>query len=338
MLSPWRLRLLTHLESLGTVRAVADALDMSPSSVSQQLSVLERESRAVLLEHRGRRVALTPAGLRLAEHAREILQRIEAAEADLAERRTDPVGVVRVAAFSSGLHAVVLPVAAQLRTAHPRLLLSTVELEPHDGLQALRRGEVDIALVYDFGDGGLPVDDRIRRVRIHQDPVVLVLPRDHALPGGEPVALAALAGERWVMDQPGTYLCDVLTRACRNAGFEPEVVGRYSGYLLLLEHVRAGLAVAALPVLAVDERFDVAVRALEPALTRTTVAALPAGPAPVVAVQVVLEALRTRGAELQRGARPADQGGSPSTMPSRRGSAPPAQPSGVRASMLSPLD
>jgi DNA-binding transcriptional LysR family regulator len=300
MLSPWRLRLLTHLESLGTVRAVADALGMSPSSVSQQLSVLERESRAVLLEHQGRRVALTPAGVRLAEHAREILQRIEAAEADLAERRTDPVGVVRVAAFSSGLHAVVLPVAAQLRAAHPRLLVSTVELEPHDGLQALRRGEVDLALVYDFGDGGLPVDDRVRRVRIHRDPVVLVLPRDHHLlvEGDGPLDIAALSGERWAMDQPGCYLCDVVTRACRHAGFEPEVVGRYSSYLLLLEHVQAGLAVAALPALAVDDRFDVAVRALEPALTRTTVAALPAGSAPVAAVQLVLEQLRARGAAL----------------------------------------
>jgi len=298
VLSPWRLRLLAHLESLGTVRAVADALDMSPSSVSQQLAVLQRESRTVLLEHHGRRVTLTPAGVRLAAHAREILQRIEVAEADLAQRRTEPVGLVRVAAFSSGLHALVLPVAADLRREHPQLQVAVVETEPHHALQALGRGDVDLALVYDLDDGGLPVDDRVHRVPVCRDPVVAVLPPGHPLQDVETVEIAALAGERWAMDQPGCYLCEVVTRACRQAGFEPEIVGRYSSYALVLEHVQAGLAVAALPALAVDPGVDVVVRPLAPSLTRTTVVAVPAGPAPVAAVQVLLRRLRTRGAAL----------------------------------------
>jgi DNA-binding transcriptional LysR family regulator len=298
VLSPWRLRLLAHLESLGTVRAVADALGMSPSSVSQQLAVLQRESRTVLLEHHGRRVTLTPAGVSLAAHAREILQRIEVAEADLAQRRTDPVGVVRVAAFSSGLHALVLPVAADLRREHPKLQVAVVESEPHAALRALQRGDVDLALVYDLDDGGLPVDDRVQRVPICRDPVVAVLPAGHPLQDAQTVELAALAGERWAMDQPGCYLCEVVTRACRQAGFEPEIVGRYSSYALVLEHVRAGLAVAALPALAVEPGLDVVVRPLAPALTRTTVVAAPVGPAPVAAVQVLMGRIRARGAAL----------------------------------------
>ncbi|MCT2591045.1 LysR family transcriptional regulator [Streptomyces sp. N2-109] len=300
MLNPWRLRLLTQLESLGTIRAVAEALDMSPSSVSQQLSVLQRESRAVLLEHHGRRVSLTPAGVRLAAHAREILRHIEVAEADLTERRTEPVGEVRVAAFSSALHALVLPVAAQLRQVHPRLQISTTELEPHHSLQALQRGDVDLAVIYDLADGWLPVDDQIRRVTLSSDPVVLVLPQGH--PGAEAPScdLAAMAGERWAMDQPGCYLCELITRLCRKAGFEPVIAGRYASYALLLEHVQAGLAVAALPALAVDARYDVQVRALTPALTRTILAALPAGPPPLPAAQLVLHRLRARGEALRR--------------------------------------
>ena len=296
MLSPWRLRLLTHLESLGTIRAVAEALDLSPSSVSQQISVLQRESRAVLLEHQGRRVRLTPAGVRLAGHAREILRRIEAAEADLGERRTEPVGEVRVAAFSSALHALVLPVAAQLQPIHPRLQVCTVELEPHDSLRSLRRGDVDLAVIYDFADGWLPVDDQVRRIPVSSDPVVLVLPAGHPAATGAAIDFAAMAGERWAMDQPGCYLCDVITRRCRQAGFEPVVAGRYASYALLLEHVRSGLAVTALPALAVTERSDLVVRDLDPALTRTIVAVVPAEPTPVSAVQVVLHHLRVRGA------------------------------------------
>lgn len=301
MLNPWRLRLLTQLESLGTVRAVAEALGMSPSSVSQQLSVLERESRAVLLEHHGRRVSLTPAGVRLAAHGREILRHIEVAEADLTERRTEAVGEVRVAAFSSALHALVLPVAARLRRRHPRLRIATTELEPHHGLSALHRGDADLAVVYDFADGSLPVDTQTRRVPLGTDPVVLVLPEDHpAADGGgaAPVELAALADERWAMDQPGSYLSELITRLCRRAGFEPVVAGRYASYALLLEHVRTGLAVAALPALAVEERRGVAVRELAPPLIRHILAAVPAGPEPLPAVRTVLRELRARGAEL----------------------------------------
>ncbi|MFC4948523.1 LysR substrate-binding domain-containing protein [Pseudonocardia sp. GCM10023141] len=298
MLSPWRLRLLTHFESLGTVRAVADALDMSPSSVSQQLTVLEQESRTALFERHGRRIALTPAGVRLAVHAREILRRIETAEADLAEQRSEPVGDVRIASFSSALHALVLPVAARLRSRHPRLRIVATELEPHDSLRALRRGDVDLAIVYDFADGWLPVDDQLHRVRLTSDPVVVVLPADHPLAADGPVELAALAGERWVMDHPGCYLCELVVRLCRRAGFEPVVAGRYGSYSLLLEHVQTGLAVSALPALAVDERYDVAVRELADAPVRTIFAAVPAAPAPQPAVRVVLRELTARGAAI----------------------------------------
>jgi DNA-binding transcriptional LysR family regulator len=297
VLNPWRLRLLTQLESLGTVRAVAEALSLSPSSVSQQLAVLEREARTPLLEHHGRRVALTPAGVLLAGHARQILDRIAAAEADLALRRSAPVGTVRVGSFASGLHALVLPAARRLRATHPRVEVDTIELESHDSLPALRRGDLDLAVVVDFGDGWLPVDDRLRVQPLAGDPVVLVLPRDHPAAGAGPVELAAMADQRWALDQPGSYLHDLVIRLCRRAGFEPAVAGRYASYALLLQHVESGLAVSALPELAVDRRYDVVTAPLRPAVDRT-IHALTADRPPLAAVAAVLDELRAVGAEL----------------------------------------
>jgi hypothetical protein len=65
-LNPWRLRLLADLATYGTVRAVAQRGNLSPSAVSQQLATLERETRTALLERTGRRVRLTAAGVLLA--------------------------------------------------------------------------------------------------------------------------------------------------------------------------------------------------------------------------------------------------------------------------------
>ncbi|MEU4732878.1 LysR family transcriptional regulator, partial [Streptomyces sp. NPDC023588] len=69
MLDVRRLRLLRELARRGTIAAVAEALAFSPSAVSQQLGVLEREAGLPLLERTGRGVRLTPAGQHLVGHA-----------------------------------------------------------------------------------------------------------------------------------------------------------------------------------------------------------------------------------------------------------------------------
>lgn len=96
MLDVRRLRLLRELAHRGTIAAVAQALSFSPSAVSQQLSLLERETGVPLLKRTGRRVALTPAGQNLVRHAEDILERLEHAEAELAAIRSGLAGPVRI--------------------------------------------------------------------------------------------------------------------------------------------------------------------------------------------------------------------------------------------------
>lgn len=103
MLNPWRLKLLRQLQLLGTVRAVAEAERMSPSGVSAQLALLEDETKTALFERAGRRLRLTDAGMTLATQAAELLDRMEAIEAQMVDVGTEPAGVVRVAAFSSAM-------------------------------------------------------------------------------------------------------------------------------------------------------------------------------------------------------------------------------------------
>ena len=72
-----RLRLLVELSRLGSMRAVADTHGLTTSTVSQQLAALAKESGTALLEPQGRRVRLTPAGRRLADHAVRILADVD---------------------------------------------------------------------------------------------------------------------------------------------------------------------------------------------------------------------------------------------------------------------
>jgi DNA-binding transcriptional LysR family regulator len=83
------------------IAAVAEALSYTPSAVSQQLSALEREAGAPLLEKAGRRLRLTDAGLALAEPAAALPARAELAEAELERLPGELRGTVRVAAFQT---------------------------------------------------------------------------------------------------------------------------------------------------------------------------------------------------------------------------------------------
>src|SRR5918997_282759 len=109
MLDLRRLRLLRELEARGTIAAVADALQFTPSAVSQQLAVLEREAGVPLLARAGRGVRLTDAAVVLVRHAEELLAGVERAEADLAAAAGAVTGVVRVGAFQTASLSLVLP-------------------------------------------------------------------------------------------------------------------------------------------------------------------------------------------------------------------------------------
>jgi DNA-binding transcriptional LysR family regulator len=292
MLDPRRLHLLVSLERLGTIRAVAAEASMSPSSVSQQLATLQRESGTALLVRHGRNVTLTEAGLELAAHAREILERIGAAEDELRARRQNPAGTVRVAAFTIALRAFVIEAARRVTHEHPDLRVHLSELEPLESVPAVARGDVDIAVVADFGEGALPRDEILRRVALFSDELFAVLPP--AVAGTGAISLLELRAEPWLVD--GTELERHITRRCRREGFEPRIAGRLSSHSSLLPAVAAGLGVTVLPSLAIDRGADVVVRPLDPPLRIELLALHRAETTRRRAVTVTLEAILAAGA------------------------------------------
>ncbi|WP_432193263.1 LysR substrate-binding domain-containing protein [Streptomyces sp. bgisy027] len=291
-MNPWRLRLLTQLDTLGTVRAVAQAASLSPSSVSQQLAVLETETGTQLLERTGRRVRLTSAGLILARRARAILDHMDTVEAELRGFGEEPSGLVRLGAFQSVVHTMAVPAVTRLSREYPQLDVQLLELEPHESVPALRVGDADLVITTtDFAE--LPLGPDLDLLPLATDPILLVLPPEHPAAGREPADLTAFADEPWAFDIPQSYMANLALRLCRQARFEPRVVARFSNYMLTLELVEAGHAVALLPGLAVDVgRYRVVTRELATPVTRTITAAIRRGVPPRAAVRVVLDALR----------------------------------------------
>lgn len=290
MLNPWRLRMLGLLEDLGTVRAVAEALHLSPSTVSQQLALLESETRSDLLERSGRRVHLTRAGTALARRGREILDRMAEAEAELRALNNEPIGTVRLGVFQSAIHTLAVPAATRIARTHPHLHVELIESEPHESGPGLAAGELDV-VVTTTDDVTFPWERDLDIVPLGVDQVVLVLPAQHPLAARRVVDMAACTDETWACDRPGTYMAELTRRLCREAGFEPRVACRFGNYLLMVAHVAAGHSVALLPALAVPLDAGVVTRELAAPVRRNIAVVTRRGSAPRSAVEAVVGAL-----------------------------------------------
>jgi DNA-binding transcriptional LysR family regulator len=295
MLNLARIRLLVELERLGTVAAVAHALDYTPSAVSQQLAQLERESPRRLLEKVGRGLKLTDAGLLLAAHGRDLIARAEAAESEL-QGMTGLAGTLRIAAFETAARELVTPAMIDLRARHPELDCELLDLEAEEALPLLRAAELDVVIAEEYEHAPRPRHPGVDRHELLVDRLLVALPPAHPVATrGGPVRLAELAGERWAAPRLSTAYADMLVRACRTeGGFEPDLRHRVNDLGTMLELAAAGLAVALVPQLGKPElRTEVAIRPLAgKGLSRSVFAAVRAGAGERPAVVALLEAIR----------------------------------------------
>src|SRR4051794_29399704 len=204
MLDLRRLRLLRELHQRGTIAAVADALQFTPSAVSQQLGILEREAGVRLLERVGRGVRLTDAAVVLVEHAEALLDRAGRAEADLAAAGGTIAGRARIAGFQSVMLHLALPAMSALGRDAPRLRCGLVEAEPEDSLPQLALGDVDFALADEWQNQPRRLPLGVERHDLMHDQVRIALPSRHRVARGYKgnVPLAELAGEHWATGHP----------------------------------------------------------------------------------------------------------------------------------------
>src|SRR4051794_14390058 len=112
MLNLGRLRALCEFAERGTISAAADALHLTPSAVSQQISALEREMGERLIEPDGRGVRLTPVGRVLVRGADAVFAEVEALRAEVARHVAGEGADLRVGGFSTALARIVAPAAA----------------------------------------------------------------------------------------------------------------------------------------------------------------------------------------------------------------------------------
>ena len=258
-----RLRLLRAVARHGSIAAGARSLGLTPSAVSQQLAVLERETGAALLSRSPRGAVLTAAGEALAVRAGDVLGLLEQARAELDLLTGRVAGPVVVSTVASAAATLVAAAAAAV-PADVDLRVSVAE--PATSVAALLAGEADLAVVdeYDYvpwarPELGVPVELAV-------EPLFAVLPDARSWP--RQVALTALADEPWVMPPDDAACGRAVRSACRAAGFEPRVAWETDDMWVLATTVAAGHGVTVLPRSAIAPAPGLRVRPLAAELAR----------------------------------------------------------------------
>ncbi|MEU0356597.1 LysR family transcriptional regulator [Streptomyces cyaneofuscatus] len=288
-----KLRILRTLRDRGTVTATAEALLMTPSAVSQQLTNLAKQLGVELLEPQGRRVRLTDAAHLVLRHAEAVFAQLERADAELTGYLRGEAGEVRVGAFSTAVPALVVPAVRLLRAEDRRGPDVRVrEAEAAQAYELLTAGEVDLALSL-AAHAPTARDPRFSLVPLLADPLDVALPAGHPLADAPALRLADLAADRWIFGGSGPW-SEITTAACEAAGFVPEQAHSAAGWTAILALVEAGMGIALVPRMASREqrREGVVMRVLEADRPRRhVVAAVRHGAESGPAVARVLSAL-----------------------------------------------
>jgi DNA-binding transcriptional LysR family regulator len=287
-----RLRVLRELAQRGTIAAVADALWLTPSAVSQQLAALERETRVELVERAGRGVRLTAAGRVLAERSERVFEALDEAKAALLALRDEPTGRLRVASFPSVVRLVFPLLLRRVRERFPALELEIEDLEGEQGLDAVRLGHVDLAVIDDLTWTARDRADGLKVVELFATPLVVVFRADHEWAARDEIGWAELDAQPVVTEQRASVFARTVQEECRRAGAQPRVSARVHDAGAMLALVEASDLRAVLPELQLKGQASrVGWRVLTPRVERRLLAVTRAGQSEMPAVQAALDVL-----------------------------------------------
>ncbi|MFE4966561.1 LysR family transcriptional regulator [Streptomyces sp. NPDC056660] len=256
-----QLRVLRELGELGSVTAVAEALRVTPSAISQQLRLLQRSLPVPLTERAGRRLVLTAAGQALADAAIGVETALARARHTVEEYVDEPEGTVSVAAFHSGAAAFYPLLLRQVRgPGSPRITLHDEDVAQADFPPLTR--SYDLVLAHRL-DHAPPWPRTATATPLLREPLDIALPVGHPLAARSALTARDVSGEPWITVHDGFPLLATVEAIAAAAGHRLDIVHRVNETSVVAELVAAGGGIALMPRWTSRPHPDVTLRPLD---------------------------------------------------------------------------
>ncbi|WP_072802740.1 LysR family transcriptional regulator [Rhodococcoides yunnanense] len=220
----------------------AAALGMVQSSLSRSVAEAERRLDVSLFERTTRRVAVTPDGRAVTEHARRMVSDFDEGLAQIARFVTGDRGSVSVACLPSLAATFLPPYVVRFRREHP-----DVQLEIRDGLRQeslddLLSGAVDLALVSTPG-----VIPGVQQQTLTTDSFYCALAPTHRLANRPQLDWTDLEAEPFIAFGPQSSIAGPVLHALDAAGVTTGPVMHAQNVGAVAGLVAAGLGITAVP-------------------------------------------------------------------------------------------
>ena len=243
MLDPIKLRYLFFVDSCGGVRQAAEQLDVSPSTVSRQISQLETELSLTILEHQGRSVRVTEVGRALCEYYRNQQSADIQLRARLDEFRNIRRGLIRLSVGEGFVDWLVTAPLRDFQARYPGIDLEVMIHATSESVRTILDDEADIAVTY------FAPNDRHLRFHARSDvPICAVVHKDHPLTrlGRNPTLPDVLAYPVGLLELEfgGRQITDLIARS-ENVVIRPNLVA--NSYRILRTFVQQGRGVFIMP-------------------------------------------------------------------------------------------
>lgn len=242
-----RLRIFWAVARHLSVTRAAHELAIAQPAVSQQVKALEAELGAALFQRRGRGIELTDAGRLLSEVCADVFHSLDEGGRMLAELDAGSRGSVRIAAdTTSGIYVVPGALGAFHR-AHPAVEV-TLHVENRSGvLRRLTERTCDLAVM-----ATPPEEIGVEVEPFLWDRLVVIAAPDHPLAGRCEIGIATLAGERFLVREPGSGTRAATERVFARAGRRLQAVMELGSSGAIKQAVAAGLGVAVISRWAIE--------------------------------------------------------------------------------------
>ncbi|MFV0385302.1 LysR substrate-binding domain-containing protein [Paracoccus sp. (in: a-proteobacteria)] len=230
-------------EELHFGRAAA-RLDMAQPPLSRQIAVLETDLEVQLFDRSRSQIRLTQAGEVLQTHARQILDRIDAATRETRAVGSGGAGRLRIAFVGSASHGVLPSLIKSFRSYYPAVELALSAMNNAELQRALVQREIDIAVARPELR-----DDEFRRVPLYREKLILALPDNSPLASRSEIRFADLDDQTFILypRHPRPSYADVILGICEREGFTPAGLELTQDFQSAISLVSVGVGLSVVP-------------------------------------------------------------------------------------------
>lgn len=239
------LELLRDIALHGSVSAVAQATSRTPSAVSQQLKVAQRQLGSALVEPDGRGIRLTEAGRFLAHLGQEVDTALARAESQWDEFRGATTGTVRIAALPSAATFLLPLTLAELAGRGIELRVDDVDVAEHE--YAAFTTSHDIVIAHSLA-GPTPAGAAdLRTVVLAREPLDIAMRSGHPLSARDRLRPSDVVDADWIGVPPGYPFDSILLGIAARTGRDLRVSQRVRDNRLVEALVASSDHIAVLP-------------------------------------------------------------------------------------------